>query len=157
LQSFGTDQLYIEAKSRGRLFSRSTSKDPEILKQGSHISHQQSYQRQKSTEGKKEVSLSEAKKQEEWDKDIPEVPLHRIIALNAKEWWLIVLGVVGAALNGSIFPCFAFLFGEILRVFSLPRNEVLSEVGLWAGLFTILGAVSGFGIFLKVRSSGHTL
>ena len=151
LQSFGTDQLYIESKSRGRLFSRSTSKDPEISRQGSHISHQHSYQNQKSVEGKKEVKLSDAKQQEEWDKDIPEVPLFRVIALNAKEWWLIVLGIVGAALNGSIFPLFAFLFGEILRVFSLPRDEVLSEIGVWAGLFVILGIVSGVGVFLKVR------
>ena len=97
------------------------------------------------------MKLSDAKRQKEWDKDIPNVPLFRVIALNAKEWWLIVLGVVGAALNGSIFPLFAFLFGEILRVFSLPRDEVLSEIGLWVGLFLFLGVVSAVSVFLKVR------
>lgn len=38
------------------------------------------------------------------------------MALNAKEWYLIVLGILGAAVNGSIFPCFAFIFGEVLGV-----------------------------------------
>lgn len=54
--------------------------------------------------------------QEEWDKDLQQVPLSRIMKLNAKEWWLIVLGVLGAGVQGSIFPVFAILFGEALKV-----------------------------------------
>ena len=42
--------------------------------------------------------------------------MFRLIALNAKEWWLIILGLIGAAVNGSIFPLFAILFGNILGV-----------------------------------------
>ena len=91
-----------------------------------------------------------AKKQEDWDKDIPEVSLPRVLALNAKEWWIIIVGVVGAAMNGSIFPVFAVIFGEILTVFSLERDEVLSAIAPWVGLFAALGVVSGVGVFLKV-------
>lgn len=148
MQSFGTDQLYIESKSFGRLYSRSTSKDPEISRQASR---QHSYQKQKSAEGKDQKKLPDSKKQEEWDKDIPEVGLFRVISLNAKEWWLIILGVIGAALNGSIFPLFALVFGEILRVFSLQGDELLAGIGMWAGMFVVLGIVSGVGVFLKVR------
>ena len=88
--------------------------------------------------------------QEEWDKEIPVVPLHRILRLNAKEWWIIVLGLLGAAVGGSICPMFAIFFGEILAIFSLPADEVLGEVPLWASLFIVLGVVSGLGIFAKV-------
>ena len=73
-----------------------------------------------------------------------------MIKLNAKEWWIIVLGVLGAGVSGSIFPIFALLFGEILAVFSLRSDEILSGIHMWAGLFIVLGAVSGAGIFLKV-------
>lgn len=148
-QSFGTDELFIESKSLGRLFSHQSSKME--AEQGGKIGRQTSYQHQASAEGK-EVKrvLSLAKKEEEWDKDIPSVPLHRVLALNAKEWWIIILGVIGAAVNGCIFPVFAIIFGEIIFVFSLDRNEILSEIGPWAGLFVVLGAVSGCGIFLKV-------
>ena len=59
---------------------------------------------------------SHSLQQEEWDKDLQQVPLSRIMKLNAKEWWLIVLGVLGAGVQGSIFPVFAILFGEALKV-----------------------------------------
>ena len=90
------------------------------------------------------------KEEEELDKDVPQVSLFRVFALNAKEWWLIVLGVIGAAANGLIYPLFGFLFGEILRVFSLPPEEVVSEISLWAVLLMVLGFVSGVGIFVRV-------
>ena len=95
-------------------------------------------------------------KEEEWDKEIPSVSLLRVFALNSKEWWLILLGVVGAILNGAIYPVFAILFGEILSVFAMPASEIVSSIGLWAGLFLVLGFVSGLGVFLKVCISNFT-
>ena len=84
------------------------------------------------------------------DEEIPVVPLHRVLRLNAKEWWIIILGLLGAAVGGSICPMFAIFFGEILAVFSLPADEILGEVPLWASLFIVLAVVSGLGIFAKV-------
>ena len=98
----------------------------------------------------KKVTSSASKKQEEWDKEIPPVSLLRVMALNAKEWWLIVLGVIGAAVAGSITPLFAIIFGEILSVFASRRDEIRSAIALWSGMFLVLGFVSGIGIFLKV-------
>lgn len=98
---------------------------------------------------KKAVSVG--KKEEEWDKDIPQVPLKRVIALNTKEWWLILLGVLGAALSGCIYPFFVFLFGEIFSVFAMERDQIRSAVIPWAGLFLLLGVVAGVGVFLKVH------
>ena len=90
------------------------------------------------------------KKQEEWDKDIPQVSLWRVMKMNAKEWWIIILGLLGAAVNGSIFPMFSILFGEVLAVFALPADEVIDEIHPWAGLFLVLGFVSATAIFIKV-------
>ena len=42
--------------------------------------------------------------------------MFRLLALNAKEWWLIILGLLGAGVNGSIFPIFAIVFAEVLDV-----------------------------------------
>ena len=33
-----------------------------------------------------------SKLQEEWDKDIPQVSLLRVVKLNASEWWIILVG-----------------------------------------------------------------
>ena len=60
-------------------------------------------------------------------------------------------GVLGAGVNGCIWPAFALLFGEILDVFALPPDEILDEIHMWAGLFIVLGVVSGTGVFLKVQ------
>ena len=86
---------------------------------------------------------------EEADKDVPKVSFFRIIKYNAKEWWLILLGTIGSAINGSINPLFAVLFGEILEVFVNP-DTVLERIHPWAGAFFAIGVVSGIAIFAKV-------
>jgi ABC-type multidrug transport system fused ATPase/permease subunit len=78
------------------------------------------------------------------------VPLYRILALNAREWWLIILGILAALLQGSIFPLFAIFFGNILSAFYQPRDQVLSAVTLPALLFLILAIVAAVIVFVKV-------
>ena len=58
--------------------------------------------------------------------------------------------MLGAAVNGTLYPLFSIFFGEIVRIFSLEPSKVLAAVHVWAGLFLVLGVVSGIGIFLKV-------
>ena len=91
------------------------------------------------------------KQEEELDKEIPKVSLFRVIKVNAPEWYLICLGLVGATINAAIFPAFAILFGEILTVFALPRNEVINGVHTYAGLFVMIAVVSAIAHFTKVR------
>ncbi len=145
LQSFGTDELYIQSKSLNRLLSQqSVTKDLELKKQVS-IQNQQSIQ-------DKDIKKELEKKQEVWDKDLQDVPLKRIIVLNAKEWWMILLGTIGAAIGGSILPLFAIFFGEILDAFAQPPDQVLGAVHLWAGLFFALAVISGVGALVRVSS-----
>ena len=76
-----------------------------------------------------------------------------MLALNAKEWWVIIIGLLGAIVNGSIWPLFAILFGEVLSVFQAPPELVLDRTHVWGGLFLVLGVISGVGIFFKVSTS----
>ena len=129
-------------------------------------SRQMSLHKQASEAEKKEI----LKKEEEWDKEIPEVgvgvssmgstylfdislvqiSLGRVIAKNAPEWWIITFGLIAAGISGALFPAFAIFFGEILEVFVQPPGRVLDSIHLWAGLFVLLAVVSGLCNFLKV-------
>ena len=76
--------------------------------------------------------------------------LTRVMKANAKEWWIILFGLLGSFVLGSVFPLFSVIFGELLTVFSSPASEILDELHLYAGLFLVLGVVSGIALFLKV-------
>ena len=124
------------------------------------VQRQISFKRQGSstTEAKEAAKrqTSATNKEEEEEEDIPQVSMLRVIRVNAKEWWMILLGSIGSAINGSINPLFAVLFGEIFSVFSMRRaDEVLDGIHPWAGLFLAFGVVSGLAIFCKVSNNDH--
>lgn len=55
------------------------------------------------------------------DKELPEAevepaPVRRIMKLNAPEWPYMLVGSIGAAVNGAVTPLYAFLFSQILGV-----------------------------------------
>ena len=70
---------------------------------------------------------------------------------------MIVLGVVGAAISGCLFPSFAIIFGEIFAVFTLPPDQLQNQINLYAGLILALGVAAGVGTFMKVRGQLKTL
>ena len=84
--------------------------------------------------------------------DSVQVSLKRILAKNAPEWWIIILGLIAAGISGTVFPSFAIIFGEVLDVLVLPPGQVLDGIHLWAGIFIVLAAVSGIFNFLKASS-----
>lgn len=91
-----------------------------------------------------------SKKQEEWDKEIPKASFTRLLKANAPEWWLIAIGVLAAMGNGSVFPIYSILFGEVLREFQKPPSDVLDGITPWAATFLALAAGSAIAIFFKV-------
>lgn len=50
------------------------------------------------------------------EEEIEPAPVRRILKLNAPEWPYMVVGSVGAAVNGAVTPLYAFLFSQILGV-----------------------------------------
>ena len=154
MQSYGVDEAFITEEDLGRLLSPKRKRSTKRSDSG--FQRQASFRRQgSSTAEGKEVTkrqISSKEDDEEADKDIPEVSLLRVLKYNAREWWLIVLGTIGSAINGSINPLFAVLFGEIFSVFSSPiPSEVINRVHPWAATFIAFGVVSGVAVFLKVR------
>lgn len=86
------------------------------------------------------------------DNKLPGVPWSELLRLSMKDRWLILLGVIGAAAQGAVFPVSALLFGEVLRVYTFPFDQVEGLVHMWAGLFIAVGAASGIATFLKVHA-----
>ena len=77
----------------------------------------------------------------------------KILNLNRKEWWIIVLGVLAAIVSGAAFPLFAVLFGGVFDVLGNPNvTDVFTLIHPWAGGFIALGVGIGAAMFVKVGS-----
>ena len=88
------------------------------------------------------------------EEDVTTVSFMKVLRLSSREWWMILLGVLGSMVDGAVYPVFAIIFGEALEVFSLPASQVVPSIHKWAGLFLVLGVVSGTSVFVKVRHFG---
>ncbi|KAM5153162.1 bile salt export pump-like [Mantella aurantiaca] len=74
----------------------------------------------------------------------------RILKYNAPEWPYLVLGSVGAAINGTLTPLYALLFSQILGTFSLPDEaEQTRQINGMCLLFVIIAAMSFITQFLQ--------
>ena len=47
---------------------------------------------------------------------LPEVSMKRVWAMNASEWYIIVIGCVCGIIQGSTMPVYAVIFGTMLEV-----------------------------------------
>ena len=70
---------------------------------------------------------------------------------SAPEWWIIVLGVIGTIMYGSVYPVLSILYGEVLRVFSGSTTEILNSLHLFGSLFIVMGILVGFATLIQVR------
>lgn len=50
------------------------------------------------------------------DDTVAPISTLKILKMNASEWPYIVGGVMGAAIQGTVLPVYAVLFGEVLGV-----------------------------------------
>ncbi|KAM8924525.1 bile salt export pump-like [Pelodytes ibericus] len=67
----------------------------------------------------------------------------RVLKYNRPEWPYLVVGSIGAAINGTISPLYALLFSQILGTFSLPDvDEQKREINGVCLLFVIIAGVS---------------
>ncbi|XP_007539369.2 bile salt export pump isoform X2 [Erinaceus europaeus] len=84
------------------------------------------------------------------EEEIEPAPIRRILKFNAPEWPYMLVGTVGAAVNGTVTPFYAFLFSQILGTFSLPdKEEQRSEINGVCLLFVALGITSICTQFLQ--------
>ncbi|XP_004375601.1 bile salt export pump isoform X2 [Trichechus manatus latirostris] len=79
------------------------------------------------------------------EEDAEPAPVRRILKLNAPEWPYMLVGSVGASFNGAVTPLYAFLFSEILGIFSIPdKEEQRSQINGVCLLFVVVGVASFF-------------
>uniref|UniRef100_A0A8B9M3K5 ATP-binding cassette, sub-family B (MDR/TAP), member 11a n=1 Tax=Astyanax mexicanus TaxID=7994 RepID=A0A8B9M3K5_ASTMX len=78
-------------------------------------------------------------------------PVARILKYNQPEWPYMVLGSLGAAVNGSVNPIYALLFSQILGVrnFLKDLEEQRDQINGVCILFVIVGCMSFFSQFLQ--------
>ena len=64
----------------------------------------------------------------------------RAYKMSAPEWYFIVLGMIGAAMNGVAMPIFAIVFGNVLQVLltSKTSEQMMNSVDFWAGMFVVI-------------------
>ena len=77
----------------------------------------------------------------------------KMLSLNKKEWWIILLGVVAAVITGSAFPIFSVFIRGVFNVLSDPAaSDVLSLIHPWASGCIALGITIGSAMFVKVST-----
>lgn len=58
--------------------------------------------------------------------------------MNAKEWWLLLIGFAASMTVGILFPLVALIFGQVLDAYAQIPSEVVSEASLYAGLLVVV-------------------
>ena len=96
------------------------------------------------------LSLQTHTSNKENEEDLSEVPFRRFLALSSNEWWIIVIGAIGAAITGVFWPIYGLLYGEVLRAYTRPSGEVLESLYPFTVAMIATGAAVGIAYFLTV-------
>ena len=70
------------------------------------------------------------------------------------EWGVLSLGVLGSVIAGGIYTGFAYMYGNLLAVLSLPTEQMLHDAKIWSICFVALAIVASIGMWIRVRSGG---
>ncbi|XP_065929444.1 ATP-dependent translocase ABCB1 isoform X3 [Magallana gigas] len=98
----------------------------------------------------KEKDDDKDKKDEKKEED--EAGFGRIMKMNAPEWPYILLGSLGAIMNGGVQPAFAIIFSEILGTFAITStSEQEDKMLMWTLLMVGIGVIS----FLTFLTQGY--
>ncbi|XP_052821017.1 ATP-dependent translocase ABCB1-like isoform X1 [Mya arenaria] len=97
--------------------------------------------------------VKEEKEKEEVEQETaPKSGFCSMLRENRKEWPLIVLGCIAAAVNGATMPVFAVFFSEMIKVF-INRGEN----GLfWSMMFLVLGGTQFLTLTIQTVSFGYS-
>ncbi|KXN66797.1 hypothetical protein CONCODRAFT_11285 [Conidiobolus coronatus NRRL 28638] len=83
--------------------------------------------------------------------------IRRIFSLNKTEWKQLILGVIGACGQGSIFPCFAIIFSSMLESFYNPDPDSrTSDINYWACMFIVIAVCVGISNILQGAGFGSS-
>ncbi|KAK5640086.1 hypothetical protein RI129_010897 [Pyrocoelia pectoralis] len=81
--------------------------------------------------------------------------LWAIMKYNSPEWWIIVLGCIGAIVTGAGMPVYAIVFGDVMGVLAEPDDDyITSETNKFAIFFLIIGIVTGIATMVHTYMFG---
>ncbi|XP_057764047.1 ABC transporter B family member 9-like isoform X2 [Salvia miltiorrhiza] len=67
------------------------------------------------------------------------VSIRRLAAMNKPEVPYLILGCVGAGVQGLVFPMFGLLLSTAIRIFFEPPNQLSKDSKFWALMMVVLG------------------
>ncbi|CAO3594257.1 unnamed protein product [Absidia cylindrospora] len=84
-------------------------------------------------------------------------PFKRVVTQMRPEWHYLGTGVLGAAIAGAVFPCFALIFAQVLNIIMfVPPDQMapgpVQGANLYAFLFMIIGIAAFFGFSTQLLS-----
>uniref|UniRef100_A0A7N0REW6 ABC transporter B family member 9 n=1 Tax=Kalanchoe fedtschenkoi TaxID=63787 RepID=A0A7N0REW6_KALFE len=71
-----------------------------------------------------------------------DVPIWKLAQLNKPELPVIVLGSIGAVVNGLVFPVFGLLISNVIKIFYQPPSLLRKDSKFWAVIFVVIGLIS---------------
>ncbi|CAO3608104.1 unnamed protein product [Mucor fragilis] len=83
------------------------------------------------------------------------VPLDKVLKQMRPEWPLLAVGIVGAAVAGAVFPCFALIFAQVISQLVNPNLDApgpMDGTNLYSFLFVIIGVAAFVGFSTQVIS-----
>uniref|UniRef100_A0A673XDK3 ATP-binding cassette, sub-family B (MDR/TAP), member 11a n=1 Tax=Salmo trutta TaxID=8032 RepID=A0A673XDK3_SALTR len=93
----------------------------------------------------------------EAEERVEPAPVARILKYNKSEWPYMLLGSIGAAINGSVNPIYAILFSQILGTFSIrDLDEQRAQINGICILFCAVAVTSFFSQFLQGYAFGKS-
>ncbi|XP_067300623.1 bile salt export pump [Pseudorasbora parva] len=137
--SRGSYQSSLRRSLRQRSYSQMSNKIPDAIsgKFDFHFEMEETEVNNKKSKGDAEEVIEPA-------------PVARILKYNRPEWPYMLLGSLGAAINGSVNPIYALLFSEILGTFSIQDvDKQRRQIDGICILFVFIGVLSFFSQFLQ--------
>uniref|UniRef100_A0A8C7K0K5 ATP-binding cassette, sub-family B (MDR/TAP), member 11a n=1 Tax=Oncorhynchus kisutch TaxID=8019 RepID=A0A8C7K0K5_ONCKI len=102
-------------------------------------------------------SIFPQQSKEEAEERVEPAPVARILKYNKSEWPYMLLGSIGAAINGSVNPIYAILFSQILGTFSIrDLDEQRAQINGICILFCAVAVTSFFSLFLQGYAFGKS-
>ncbi|XP_039884099.1 bile salt export pump [Simochromis diagramma] len=97
-----------------------------------------------------DTNIKSENRQNDVEEHVEPAPVARILKYNQQEWPYMLLGSLGAAVNGSVNPIYAILFSQILGTFAnQDLNEQRKQINGICVLFCIVAVASFISQFLQ--------
>ncbi|CAH1758914.1 12613_t:CDS:2 [Entrophospora sp. SA101] len=75
--------------------------------------------------------------------------IRKVVAINRPELPLVVLGLFGAIVAGSVQPVYAVIFSKIIQAFATTGDELTQEAKFWSLMFLVIAVVTMLANFIQ--------